>query len=58
MDAILNYSGTQWAMEKKICALMPDHRSYLNQFFGSGAVLVTIHPSTIETVNDGGCANG
>lgn len=31
---------------------MPEHRSYLEPFFGSGAVLFNKPPSAIETVND------
>ena len=31
---------------------MPPHRSYLEPFFGSGAVLFSKPPSAIETVND------
>ena len=32
--------------------MMPAHRSYLEPFFGSGAVLFNKPPSAIETVND------
>ena len=32
--------------------MMPPHRSYLEPFFGSGAVLFSKPPSPIETVND------
>lgn len=39
-------------MAKQICSLMPAHRSYLEPFFGSGAVLFNKPPSAIETVND------
>ena len=39
-------------MAKEIVALMPPHRSYLEPFFGSGAVLFNKPPSAIETVND------
>lgn len=39
-------------MAKEIVALMPQHRSYLEPFFGSGAVLFNKPPSAIETVND------
>ena len=35
-----------------IVSLMPKHRSYLEPFFGSGAVLFNKPPSAIETVND------
>jgi len=39
-------------MAKEIVDLMPRHRSYLEPFFGSGAVLFNKPPSAIETVND------
>lgn len=52
MNALLNYPGAKWGMAQEICALMPPHRSYLEPFFGSGAVLFNKSPSAIETVND------
>lgn len=52
MKTLLNYPGAKWGMAKEIVALMPKHRSYLEPFFGSGAVLFNKPPSAIETVND------
>lgn len=52
MNTLLNYPGAKWGMAKDIVALMPPHRSYLEPFFGSGAVLFNKPPSAIETVND------
>lgn len=52
MNAILNYPGAKWGMAQEIVSLMPPHRSYLEPFFGSGAVLFNKPPSAIETVND------
>ena len=52
MNALLNYPGAKWGMAKEIVSLMPSHRSYLEPFFGSGAVLFNKPPSAIETVND------
>lgn len=52
MNALLNYPGSKWGMADEIVALMPPHRSYLEPFFGSGAVLFNKPPSAIETVND------
>ena len=52
MNAILNYPGAKWGLAKEIVSLMPSHRSYLEPFFGSGAVLFNKPPSAIETVND------
>lgn len=39
-------------MASQIVSMMPPHRSYLEPFFGSGAVLFNKPPSAIETVND------
>lgn len=52
MNTLLNYPGAKWGMAKEIVALMPPHRSYVEPFFGSGAVLFNKPPSAIETVND------
>lgn len=52
MNALLNYPGAKWGMAEEIVALMPPHRSYLEPFFGSGAVLFNKPPSAIETAND------
>ena len=52
MNTLLNYPGAKWGMAAKIVALMPPHRSYLEPYFGSGAVLFNKPPSAIETVND------
>lgn len=52
MNAILNYPGAKWGMAQEIVSIMPPHRSYLEPFFGSGAVLFNKPPSAIETVND------
>lgn len=52
MHSILNYPGAKWGLAEEIVSLMPRHRSYLEPFFGSGAVLFNKPPSAIETVND------
>ena len=52
MNTLLNYPGAKWGMAREIVSLMPPHRSYLEPFFGSGAVLFTKPPSAIETIND------
>lgn len=52
MNTLLNYPGAKWGMAAEIVSLMPPHRSYLEPFFGSGAVLFNKPPSAIETVND------
>lgn len=52
MNALLNYPGAKWGMAAQIVSLMPPHRSYLEPYFGSGAVLFNKPRSAIETVND------
>ena len=52
MKTLLNYPGSKWGMSKQIISMMPPHKSYLEPFFGSGAVLFNKPPSPIETVND------
>jgi DNA adenine methylase len=52
VKSILKYPGSKWRIAKWIVAQMPEHHSYLEPFFGSGAVLFNKKPSDIETVND------
>ena len=52
MKSILRYPGSKWNMAKNIIELMPEHRSYLEPYFGSGAVLFSKEISKIETIND------
>ncbi len=49
---ILHYPGSKWSMASWIISHMPDHKTYLEPFFGSGAVLFNKSKSPIETVND------
>lgn len=52
MKTLLRYPGSKWNLANKIVDLLPKHKSYLEPYFGSGAVLFTKLPSAIETVND------
>ncbi|WP_286080653.1 DNA adenine methylase [Parablautia intestinalis] len=54
MDArrVLNYPGSKWNIAKELVRLIPEHHSYLEPYFGSGAVLFNKRPSDIETIND------
>lgn len=52
MNAIVKYPGSKWSMANFIISLFPEHHSYLEPFFGSGAVLFNKPRSNIETVND------
>lgn len=49
---ILKYPGSKWRLAEWIVSLMPPHKSYLEPFFGSGAVFFNKPPSKIETIND------
>lgn len=52
MKAIIKYPGSKWSLAKWIIGFFPDHHSYLEPFFGSGAVLFNKLRSDIETIND------
>jgi DNA adenine methylase len=52
VKAILKYPGSKWGLAKWIISFFPEHHSYLEPFFGSGAVLFHKSRSHIETVND------
>lgn len=52
MKAIVKYPGSKWAIADWIIDFFPGHHSYLEPFFGSGAVLFNKSRSHIETVND------
>lgn len=52
MNAVIKYPGAKWSLAKWIIDMFPPHHSYLEPFFGSGAVLFTKPRSPIETVND------
>lgn len=52
MNSIIKYPGSKWSIANWIISHFPPHHSYLEPFFGSGAVLFTKKRSHIETVND------
>ncbi|SES64909.1 DNA adenine methylase [[Clostridium] polysaccharolyticum] len=52
MKAIMKYPGSKWSLANWIIGMFPEHHSYLEPFFGSGAVLFNKTRSRIETVND------
>ncbi|MDO3682179.1 DNA adenine methylase [Paenibacillus ehimensis] len=49
---ILHYPGSKWSMAEWIISHMPPHTTYLEPFFGSGAVFFNKPPSALETIND------
>lgn len=50
--SVLRYPGSKWRIARQLCDLIPEHHSYLEPYFGSGAVFFTKPPSDIETIND------
>ncbi len=52
MKAIMKYPGSKWQLARWIINLFPQHHSYLEPYFGSGAILFNKPRSNIETVND------
>ncbi|WP_342538363.1 DNA adenine methylase [Sporosarcina sp. FSL K6-1540] len=52
MTRILHYPGSKWSMAEWIISHMPEHKTYLEPFFGSGAVFFNKERSGIETIND------
>lgn len=52
MKAIMKYPGSKWGSAPWIIQNFPDHHSYLEPFFGSGAVFFNKPRSDIETIND------
>ena len=59
MKAILKYPGSKWRIADWVISFFPEHHSYLEPFFGSGATFFQKKPSNIETINDldGGVVN-
>ena len=52
MKPVLKYPGAKWNLAKWIISHMSPHTTYLEPFFGSGAVFFNKRPSTVETIND------
>ncbi len=52
MKSLLNYPGSKRRIASWLISHMPPHHSYLEPFFGGGAVLFEKSPARIETIND------
>ncbi len=52
MRTLLKYPGSKQRISKWIIEQMPKHHSYLDPYFGGGAILFNKKPSRIETIND------
>jgi DNA adenine methylase len=49
---ILHYPGSKYRLAPWICGQLPSHVSYLEPYFGAGAVFFRKQPSHVETLND------
>jgi len=49
---VLKYPGSKWTLADWIIEHIPNHRIYLEPYFGSGAIFFNKTPSEIETIND------
>lgn len=52
MKPVLKYPGSKWNIANWIISHMPEHTTYLEPYFGSGAVFFRKHPVKSETIND------
>lgn len=52
MRTVLKYPGSKQKIAKELVSFIPLHRSYVEPYFGSGAVFFNKDPSAIETIND------
>lgn len=52
MNNVLKYPGSKWNIANEIIKYIPEHHSYVEPYFGSGAVFFQKTPSNIETIND------
>ena len=52
MRSIIKYPGSKFRIADQIISYFPKHHTYLEPFFGSGAVLFNKKTSDIETVNN------
>lgn len=52
MRQLIKYPGSKCSLAPWITNFFPQHHSFLDAFFGSGAMLFNKKPSKIETVND------
>ena len=52
LKSVLKYPGSKWAQAHWIISFFPQHRTYVEPYFGGGAVFFTMKPSEYEVIND------
>lgn len=52
MYRVLKYPGSKWRIADRLVEMIPDHHTYCEPYFGSGAVFFCKPPSDIELIND------
>lgn len=52
MNTPITYYGGKQKLAEKICSMIPDHKIYVEPFFGGGAVFFHKQPSYLEAIND------
>ena len=52
MKAIIKYPGSKWSIADWIINFFPKHHTYLEPFFGSGAVLFNKTRSEFEVIGN------
>ncbi|MDY2614144.1 MAG: DNA adenine methylase, partial [Lachnospiraceae bacterium] len=52
LNKVLKYPGSKCRIADKLVDLIPPHHTYLEPYFGSGAVFFRKQPSDIESIND------
>jgi DNA adenine methylase len=52
MNSVLKYPGAKNRLAPWIIGFIPEHKVYLEAYFGSGGVFFNKKPASIETIND------
>ncbi len=52
MKQVLKYPGSKWRIADQLARMIPEHHTYCEPYFGSGAVFFRKPPSDIELIND------